>query len=266
MVYKKRFYKRRYYKRFKKGTYQRKYYKRRYKKSYRKALKRPEVHILKDNITYASTGDNHNGTLINLTKISNVDANGYAQSDEVEYKIGDKKIEGRKIRLKYLYIKGYFQVSSNLEDDINGKIYVFRRKQNLSNNELGWNGLLDTPYNLNDTTNFSNAQVIKNLLYVYDWKNDVKTQVKRKVKSLYRKYDDANNVIPFKIRIPLYDCVLTCDNNYSISTGKFSAQSVPSTNGIWLGFITTATLSGGPDDQYPGTYLQMKYKLYYTDY
>lgn len=268
MVYKKRYSKKRYYKRFKKGTYQRKYYKRRYKKSYRKTLKRPEVHILKENVFF---GENMNGALVNLTTITNQNGTtGYNQSDEVQYKIRDKNIEGKKIRLKYLYIKGYVNISTTAatdDDNICGKVYVFRRKQNLSNNDLGWNGLLDTPYNLNDTSNFSNQKVLHDILYVYDWKNDVKQQVKRKVKNIYRKYDDGNNVLPFKIRIPLYDCVLTCDNNYNTQYNKFNAQSFPSTNGIWLSFITTKTLSGNADNYaFTDNFMKCKYKLYYTDY
>ena len=79
----------------------------------------------------------------------------------------------------------------------------------------------------------------------------------KKVKNLYRKYDNINNVIPFKMRIPLYDCVLTCDTTFNSTTG-YTAQNNPSTNGLYFTFLS--------DKFDSNTSINYKWKLYYTDY
>lgn len=234
----------------------RRFYRRRFYK--RNPIKKPEIHILKENYEWgATTGLNKNGDMVHITPISSVDVAGYNQSDAVEYNFGDKKIEGRKIRLKYLYIKGYLDCSQT-QQDVNGKLYIFRKKANINNNSLSWTDLIDMPINLSDPTTWTNDDNQK-ILYCYDWKNDIKGQLKKKIKLFYRAYDNVNNMIPFKIRIPLYDCVLSCDSSYDTTDSKWKANNYPSNNAIFLSFINLKPLTGS-------SRLFLKTKLYYTDY
>ena len=99
-TYKKRTYKKRTYKR--RRYYKRRYYKRRYYK--RNNIKKPEIHILDDNLTwgYNNLG---NGVFKNITFISGTpEPVAAGDGDLMKYYINNKPIEGRKIRLKYLYI------------------------------------------------------------------------------------------------------------------------------------------------------------------
>lgn len=254
-VYKKRSYKKRVYKG---RRYKRRYYKRKF---YRKStIKRPEINILSvqtNNFTVSTA----NGQLYPLTQISGDAVN---DSDKTIFKIGgsgEKTIQGKKIRLKYLYIKGYMYSNDSSDDNINAKIYVFRQKQNIGNQDLKWSDMLDMPFGLDTPTSWTTDN-INDILYRYDWKNDIKGKLKHYVRNLYKSYDNTNNIIPFKIRIPLYDCVLTCDNYYDVnesSANKWKASINPSTNGLWFSFITNKGIS-------ENHYLKMKYKLYYTDY
>lgn len=267
-TYKKRTYKKRTYKA---RRYKRRYYKRRY---YRKPIKKPEIHILKEEYDYSSDdGDYTNGQFINLTPISAV-VNS-TQSDNMDFKIGDKQIEGRKIRLKYLYIKGYYQLSYSYqgsgEDDntndnnVNAKLYVFRVKRNTTNSNINsWATFLDMPIGQNNPSSWSQMD-IQNVLYAYDWKNDIKTNIYKRVKNLYKSYDNTNNVIPFKIRIPLYDCVLTCENQYSVGNNNWVPNPNPSTNQILFNFVTLGSLTSKTAQQ-RAQFLHLKTKLYYTDY
>lgn len=253
-TYKKRTYKKRTYKA---RRYKRRYYKRRY---YRKPLKKPEIHISSDNIEFSHTGLS-NGTIKNITAISSepipapLPAPG--DNDLVQFNINGKHIEGRKIRLKYLYIKGYLY---SVDNNINGKLYIFRRKKNVSQNGLAWSSLMELPINLNDPSSWT-TENINDILYKYDWKNDINNQIKKKVKLIYKSYDNNNNYIPFKIRIPLYDCVLTCDSYYSISNQQWVASEYPSTNALFISYVTNANM--GENSTHT---LKLKYKLYYTDY
>lgn len=154
MVYKKKYSKKRYYKRFKKGSYQRKYYKRRYKKLYRKALKRPEIHIVEKDLGYNFNNGTYGvGQIVKLTEITNSNATA-ADMDDVKFNINGKPIEGRKIRLKYLYIKGYIKVGAQTAadaDDFNCKLMVFRWKRNTTNQVLYWGDLMNNAgFDLND--------------------------------------------------------------------------------------------------------------------
>lgn len=250
-TYKKRTYKKRVYKnrRYKKRFYRRKFY---------KPIKRPEIHIVEDttDITFndASTGV---GNFINLTRIG--EGQPEPQYDDMWFSINNKRIDGRKIRLKYLYIKGYIKVSSSDggdADDFNCKLMVFRWKRNTSNSTLTWGTLVNNPPSGSPST-WSETDRL-NMMYKQDWKNDIKVNFSKRIKNLYRKYDDANNIIPFKIRIPLYECVLTCDTTFDTSIGRYSALVNPSTNGIYF-----TLLSNKYDDK---VILSYKYKLYYTDY
>lgn len=253
-TYKKRTYKKRTYKR----RYRKRYYKRRF---YRKStIKKPEINILSvqtNNFTVSTA----NGQLFPMTAIS---ADAVNDSDKMIFKIGgagEKVIQGRKIRLKYLYIKGYMYSNDANDDNINAKIYVFRQKQNIGNQDLKWSDMLDMPFGLDTPTSWTTDN-INDILYRYDWKNDNKGKLKHYVRNLYKSYDNTNNIIPFKIRIPLYDCVLTCDNYYDTNesgANKWKASNNPSTNAIWFSFITNKGISDSH-------YLKMKYKLYYTDY
>lgn len=255
MVQRKRTYKKRAYKRRYKRTYRRRGYKRRFYKP----IKKPEIHIMESSV--GSVFNNSTlgvGTFHNMTDIL---SDGATTEDAIVYKIQGKPIEGKKIRLKYLYIKGYIKVLSSTDaDDFNCKLMVFRRKRNTTNILMQWTTLVNNTgriTSINDPTTWTDEQRLQ-MMYMQDWKNDIRVNFYKKVKNLYRKYDDANNIIPFKIRIPLYDCVLTCDSTFNSSTNTFMAQNHPSTNGLYFTF-----LSNKYDEN---TYINYKYKLYYTDY
>ena len=251
-VYKKRSYKKRVYKgrRYKRRFYRRKFYR-------KSTIKRPEIHISKDTVDFlgASTNPYQNGTFFNITTIGGSTA---SNSDDIKYTLNGADIQGKKIRLKYLYIKGYLSFTSAFDDDINGKLYIFRRQKNASNGGLNWSTVLDMPFALNTPSNWT-QQNIRDILYCYDWKNDLNGQIKHYVRKVYAKYDNTNNIIPFKIRIPLYDCVMSCDSSYDSSTGLFSPQLNPSTNGIYLSYVSTT-----PNNE--NVSFRLKWKLYYTDY
>lgn len=252
-VYKKRTYKKR--------TYKARRYKRRYRRRFyrRKTIKKPEIYISDDNLEW-SYGNLSNGEFKNITAISGSIAQDQppyeGSSDLMVFKINNKQIEGRKIRLKYLYIKGYLYTAEN---NVNGKIYVIRRQKNSGNSGMTWQTLLNMPVNVLPS-NWTNDN-INDVLYRYDWKNDLNGQIKHYVRSVYKSYDNNNNYIPFKIRIPLYDCVLTCDNEWVPQTSTWTANVNPSTNGIYLSYVTNAPMGEGST-----TTLKLKYKLYYTDY
>ena len=250
-TYKKRTYKKRVYKgrRYKKRYYRRRFYK-------KSTIKRPEIHISKDNIVFLGDASNpQNGTFVNITTIG---GNNATNSDDIKYTLNGADIQGRKIRLKYLYVKGYLSFTSAFEDDINGKLYVIRRQKNVSNGGMTWSTLLDMPFALNSPANWT-AENIRDILYCYDWKNDINGQIKHYVKKIYAKYDNTNNIIPFKIRIPLYDCVLSCDASYDTNNGVFTPSVNPSTNAIYLSYVSTQ-----PNNT--NVQLKLKWKLYYTDY
>lgn len=247
---------------YKKRSYKKRVYKtRRYKKRYnryrfykRNAIKKPEIRIIRDNNRFVS---NHGGDIRNLTMVGGSPTTGQ-DGDNIQYTINGTNIEGKKIRLKYLYIKGYFM--TNTDTDINAKIYVFRRKTNTSNSSLSWGDLMDLPLNFSAPNAWTDDN-IRDILYKYDWKNDIKNKITHKVKNLYRRYDATNNIIPFKIRIPLYDCVLTCDcSNSSSALTTWTPNENPSTNGLYMSFITSQPLDA------TNVNLNYKTKLYYTDY
>lgn len=258
---------------YKKRTYKRKFYKRRFykKRRYfykRKPLKKPEIHITENEVVNKQL-TNLNGVFTNLTNIASDDADNY---DNIQYKINDKKFDGKKIRLKYLYIKGYIKVENNDDedfvdaDDFNLKLMIFRRKRNMSNNNMTWTDIINTgnvypdgpsvyhKIDLTDPSNWNDSDKLW-MMYEADYKNDIRINFYRKVKNLYRKYDDANNIIPFKIRVPLYDCVLTCDCKFE--NRLFTAYNDPSTNGVYFTILTNNTAN---------KFINYKYKLYYTDY
>lgn len=236
----------------------RRYYRRRFYR--RTAIKKPEIHICSDNIEFSYTGLS-NGTINPITLISGTVGGGGAEGPEnndlIQFRINNKPIEGRKIRLKYLYIKGYLYSEDN---NINGKLFIFRRKKNTQNGPLTWGGLMELPINLNNPSTWTTDN-INDILYKYDWKNDINNQIKKKVKLIYKSYDNNNNYIPFKIRIPLYDCVLTCDASWSSTTPGWTVSSYPSTNDLYISYITNANMGQGSTHA-----LKLKYKLYYTDY
>lgn len=245
--YKKRTYKPR---RYKKRTYRRRFYK-------RSTIKKPEINIVSGSreeypFNNATLGV---GTIQNFTAISGDPVNGV---DDLQYKLFNKNIEGSKVRLKYLYIKGYIKVSGTNEDDFNCKLMVFRWKRNVLNRALTWDDLINNNYNipLSTPANWTEAQRLQ-MLYMQDWKNDIKINFYRRVKNLYRKYDDANNIIPFRIRIPLYDCVMTCDSEKN-SNNKFVPVANPSTNGLYFTFLSNQLNENCT--------ISYKWKLYYTDY
>lgn len=245
----------------------RRYYRRRYYK--RSVIKKPEIRILENQATnQAFNGGYGVGRILNLTRVdASNPAAGVVDIDNVKYTIGNspitgtggKLIEGSKVRLKYLYIKGYIKVSGTSEDDFNCKLMVFRWKRNTKNDALTWDELINNTINgkpnLSDPSTWTEAQRLE-LMYTQDWKNDIKINFYRRIKNLYRRYDDANNIIPFRIRIPLYDCVFTCDSKWE--TNNWVSYQNASTNGLYFTFLS---------NQYNDTNtITYKYKLYYTDY
>lgn len=235
----------------------RRYYRRRYYK--RNVIKKPEIHICSDNIEFSHIGLS-NGTIKHITSITGTvgsGAQGPENNDLIQFRINNKNIEGRKIRLKYLYIKGYLYSEDN---NINGKLYIFRRKKNVSNGPLTWTGLMELPINLSSPGSWT-TENINDILYKYDWKNDINNVIKKKVKMIYKSYDNNNNYIPFKIRIPLYDCVLSCDASWNSTDQSWEASAYPSTNALFISYITNASMGEGSTHA-----LKLKYKLYYTDY
>lgn len=271
--YKKRTYKPR------KRTYKRRIYRRRYYKRRYKPIKKPEIHIVESNYNNVSFNNTTNGMGIinNLTSIS---SNSDADIDNLVFSLNGKDIEGKKVRLKYLYIKGYIKVSGHsadysssqtqtggttghiddgVDDNFNCKLMIFRWKRNTVNSSLLWGNLVNNidGIDLTDPSTWTDDDRLS-LMYKQDWKNDIKVNFYKKVKNLYRKYDNINNVIPFKIRVPLYDCVLSCDSYKNATDGKFYAHSQPSTNGLYFTFLS---------NKYDvSTVMNWKYKLYYTDY
>ena len=236
MVQKKRSYKKKSYKR---RYYKRRYYKRRYyKRRYPKPIKKPEIHITENQLGQNAFNNSTYGMGLfnNLTVISGSSQN---DKDAIEYKLNNKVIDGSKVRLKYLYIKGYIKVFGTNEDDFNCKLMVFRWKRNTTNTFINWSDLINNinNFNLTDPLTWTEQQRLE-MLYMQDWKNDIKVNFSKRIKNLYRKYDDANNIIPFKIRIPLYDCVLTCDCVKNTSTGIYDVISNPSNNGIYFTFLS----------------------------
>lgn len=250
-TYKKRTYKKRAYKT---RRYRRRYYKRRY---YKKSIKKPEIHISKNTIDIGPSSSVKNGDFVNITTIGGTNA---SNSDDIKYTLNNADIQGRKIRLKYLYIKGYLSTGSSLDNDINGKLYIIRRVKNVSNGGMTWSTLLDMPFALNSPSSWT-LDNINDILYCYDWKNDINGQIKHYVKKIYAKYDNTNNLIPFKIRIPLYDCVMVCDSSYDTTSNQFAPSSYPSTNGIFVSYVTNNNTGQITTHQ-----LRLKWKLYYTDY
>lgn len=233
------------------------FYRRRFYR--RSAIKKPEIHILETNYNANPFNDSSYGVgaFQNLTSISQVQP--VAQYDTLVYKLSDKTIDGKKIRLKYLYIKGYIKVGASTSadaDDFNCKLMVFRRKRNMSNMSLDWETLINNSPSGAPSAWTEDQRL--DMMYKQDWKNDIKINFYKRVKNLYRKYDDANNIIPFKIRVPLYDCVLSCDCYKSSTDNKHYAHAHPSTNGLYFTF-----LSNKYDDN---TTINYKVKLYYTDY
>ena len=224
-VYKKRSYKKRPVKaRRYKRNYRRRYYK-------RSTIKKPEIHIVENSINGIAFNHVNNG-LGKFTILNPVGGSSVSDLDEQQYKILGKNIEGSKVRLKYLYIKGFIKVSGTNEDDFNCKLMIFRWKRNTSNSAINWDELINNSQGitLTDPSTWTENQRLQ-MLYMQDWKNDIKINFYRRVKNLYRKYDDANNIIPFKIRVPLYDCVFTCDSVKSGTT--FNPLPNASTNGLY---------------------------------
>ena len=224
------------------------FYRRRYYR--RNAIKKPEIHISEGTGLYSGNGD--------FSHITAIAGNNALHYDDIKYTLNGSDIQGRKIRLKYLYIKGYLSCTSSFDDDINGKLYIIRRQKNVSNGGMTWSTLLNMPFGLNNPANWT-ADNIKDVLYCYDWKNDLKGQIKHYVKKIYAKYDNTNNIIPFKIRIPLYDCVLSCDAVYDTTNNYYAPSAYPSTNAIFLSYLSTQ-----PNNE--NVKLKLKWKLYYTDY
>ena len=230
------------YKKSKKRYYKKRYYKRRYSKKYRFRKFRksvtPEIQQIKGTLDYTSALDgtvtNHRGYMYNLLTIGT--QNSASEPENVRFLVNNKPITGSKIKMKWLYIKGYFRCESSSAgsygaNEVNLQIKIFRLFKNLTNAPLTWKDVVQ------DNIDYSNSSldtdaVQRQLLYLSDMKNDLKGKLWIKTKKLYRKYTPINSYIPFKIRIPLYDAVLQCDS-YRSGT-QFISNSDPSTNGLYI--------------------------------
>lgn len=261
------------YKKSKKRYYNKRYYKRRYSKKYRfrkfKKAVTPEIQQFRGTLDYTSGLDgsvsNSRGSIYTLLNIATQSSS--TQPEDVKFSINGKPITGSKIKLKWLYIKGYYRAESPISlgaaADVNLHIKIFRVFKNLTNTPLSWRDVVQDNIDYN---NIDSDAVQRQLLYLSDMKNDLKGKLWIKTKKIYRKYTPINSYIPFKIRIPLYDAVVQCDSY--LNGSSFIANSVPSTNGLYLSVLSPTQFPDGPLTESPNrAYKQlfMKYKIYYTD-
>lgn len=262
------------YKNSKKRYYKKRYYKRRYSKKYRFRKFRksvtPEIQQFKGTLDYTSGLDgsvsNSRGSIYTLLNIGT--QSSASQPEDVKFTVNGKPITGSKIKLKWLYIKGFYRCEQSSSTgsstaEVNLQIKIFRLFKNLTNTSLTWRDIVQDNINY---SNVDNDDVQRQLLYLSDMKNDLKGKLWIKTKKLYRKYSPINSFIPFKIRIPLYDAVVQCDT--SLSGSSFIASNVPSTNGLYISVLSPTQFPDGPLAESPNRaykQLYMKYKIYYTD-
>lgn len=245
----------------KKKYYKRKYYKRKY---YKKAsVKKPEIRRVTGEIKYGNQeGLYKNGDMFNVTSIGFDPIPGVIieNNNNVNYKLWTSNILGRKIRLKYLYLKGYLLHNYANNENINAKLFVFDKKRNMDNTGLVWSDVKNTQGLTDNSATWTSLQTA-DVLYKYDWSNGLKNFVTHKSKSFYSKYDNINNTIPFKLRVPLYDRVMTCSPwiDPAHPNNGWIAKEIPETNAIFLSFLST-------DNNMVNTSIVIKWKLYYTDY
>lgn len=262
-----------------KKSYKKRYYKRRYKKRYSKKYRfrkfrksvSPEIRQIKGELNYVR---NQDGTLTNnrgmIYRLIDIDTQTSAtEAENVVYRVNGKAISGNKIKLKWLYIKGYYRCENTEREgyspsaEVNVQLKIFRLFKNISNSQLTWGDIIQN--NL-DFTQLTTDAVQRELLYLADMKNDLKGKLWIKTKKIYRKYSPVNSFIPFKIRIPLYDAVVQCDSYKS--GNSYIANHDPSTNGLYITMLSPQQVPDGPytgDAARPYRHLYMKYKIYYTD-
>lgn len=256
-----------------KRYYKKRYYKKRYSKKYRfrnfrKSLS-PEIQQIKGTFDYIQNADGtvskQRGAIYRLLS-PNTNSTG-SDPENVVFNMNNKKITGNKIKLKWLYIKGYLRMEDTAQDsansEVNVQIKIFRLFNNLTNSSLNWDAIVQD--NINYSQIDSDA-VQRQILYLSDMKNDLKGKLWIKTKRLYRKYTPINSFIPFKIRIPLYDAVVQCDC-YKSGNSWVSNDEV-STNGLYLAVLSPNEFPMSPTSAQPSRpyrQLYMKYKIYYTD-
>lgn len=262
-------------KQYRKRYYKKRYYKKRYGKKYRfrkfrKSIS-PEIQQMKGTLEYIQNSD---GTLSRtrgaIYRLINPSTQSTATEPEnVIYNVNNRVISGNKIKLKWLYIKGYLRMEdaamagSGQSQEVNVQIKIFRLFKNLTNSSLNWSEIVQ------DNINYSQIDtdaVQRQLLYLSDMKNDLKGKLWIKTKKLYRKYTPINSFIPFKIRIPLYDAVVQCDCYKS--GNNWVSQDEVSTNGLYISVLSPNEFPMAPYGSAttrPFKQLYMKYKIYYTD-
>lgn len=257
----------------------RKYYKRKYgkgykKRYYKKIIKSPEIHKSEQEIRFINGAFDHydNGThqyigCGYLTPLTTITYNNFNQVF-----LNGVKIQGKKVFLKYIYVKGYyFNVHQNRVGDENnflGRLGVYIQRQNLNNQPLITSALYDSrannpaEYVPADNADWT-IEDIRNVLYKVDYKPDTYRSVKKYHKNIYRTYDNCNNTIPFKKRIIVNKVIEIDENNLPVPA------SIPSRNACWMNLIFPYNNfdPGNPDDQTKSRVeAYCKVSLYWTDY
>lgn len=270
--------KRRYRKRYRKG---RKYYKRKYGKGYKKRyynkiIKSPEIHKSETEIRFINGAFDHFDDGVHnyigcgyLTPLTRVSYNEHNQT-----LINGIKIQGRKIFLKYIYIKGYYynahpNVYGN-ENNFLGRLGVYIQRQNINNQPLDTSALYDNnPLHKADYVPPDNAdwtlEDLRNILYKVDYKPDTYRSVKKYHKNIFFRYDNANNTVPFKKRI-IVNKVVEIDDDLN---EEETPSTIPSRNACWMNLIfpfNNFDKTAPTDPNRSRVEAYTKVSLYWTDY
>lgn len=261
-----------------KKTYTRRkkrYYKRRYKRYrkwkarrgfYRHVASTPELHKSSMNFLYGSQNETSstyltNGSIVNIGAQSK-DASG-------NFFFNNVPVSGRKINLKYIYIKGYVCTShqysgstpdSEPADYVNyyHRIALYNVKRNLKNTPPTYADLYDT--NLIDSNpnnwEWDTAGVehpIRDILFKLSYKEDVYKNIKIYQKKKFMKYKFGGDVIPFKMRLSI---------NQIVEFDQNTGYNNPSTNAWYMAMIMPPLeKSSGV----PGFRAHINVRLYWTD-
>lgn len=252
-----------------KKSSKRRYYKRRYNK-YKKYKKRynkykyhmirgtPELYKTDQTVIYHSgaydyLGRNSNGQIMNLCK--------FTKNGDQIYMNG-QKINGTKIRMKYIYIKGYIKIGThdvnNPDRGMDLRLSVYRKYKNVTNDGLNYSDLYDdslVPNNPGewgyDTNGFSTEH---NILYNYEYKGDVKGNIKIYETKKHITYKNYNDYIPFKLRVSC-NCVLQVDE---VNTNQYSSK-----NAFFMAFMQT---HAGEFEASGPNLARIRIRTYFTDY
>lgn len=265
MAYKKSYYKRRY----KKRSYKKKRYNRRWKRHYYKKYirKAPEIHRSKiDYYFNNTTGDITADGITYLKNGSMVSLTNFTKNEFNQLLLNGVPVDGRKVNLKYIYIKGYKDIGdanndneTDQENNFYGRMAVYCQRLNTSNGSLSYTQLYNgNLFNLDNTT--WTEKNIRDILYKADYRDDTFRSIRKYHKKFYNKYDDANNTLPIKKRIVL-NKVIECDDE--ATSNSTDPQRIPTRNALWLSDITKPGVS---NSNWTHIYTHLTVSLYWTDY